>query len=86
MAFGSVLITRDTFVMCRAFVDAMAGRRLVRLVLNGEKVVAEEPLLTELNSRIRAVRQRPDGALYMLAGVAAAARRTRDVLGILGPR
>ena len=50
------------------FVGAMAGKRLVRLVLNGEKVVAEEPLLTELDSRIREVRQGPDGALYVLAG------------------
>jgi glucose/arabinose dehydrogenase len=46
----------------------MAGKRLVRLVLNGERVVAEEPLLSELDSRIREVRQGPDGALYVLAG------------------
>ncbi len=50
------------------FVGAMAGKRLVRLVLNGERVVAEEPLLAELDSRIREVRQGPDGALYVLAG------------------
>src|SRR5882672_1083039 len=50
------------------FVGAMAGKRLVRLVLDGENVVAEEGLLTELDSRIREVRQGPDGALYVLAG------------------
>jgi glucose/arabinose dehydrogenase len=38
----------------------------VRLVLNGERVVAEERLLTELNTRIRGVNEGPDGALYIL--------------------
>jgi glucose/arabinose dehydrogenase len=50
------------------FVGAMAGQHLVRLVLDGERVVAEEKLLTELKQRIREVRQGPDGALYLLAG------------------
>jgi len=31
-----------------------------------DKVVAEEPLLTELHSRIRDVRIGPDGAVYVL--------------------
>jgi glucose/arabinose dehydrogenase len=50
------------------FVGAMAGKRLVRLVLDGENVVAEEGLLTELDARIREVREGPDGALYVFAG------------------
>lgn len=50
------------------FVGAMAGQHLVRLVLDGERVVAEEKLLTELKQRIREVRQGPDGALYAIAG------------------
>jgi glucose/arabinose dehydrogenase len=50
------------------FVGAMAGQALVRLVLNGEHVVAEERLLTDLKRRIREVRQGPDGALYIFAG------------------
>ena len=50
------------------FVGAMAGQHLVRLVLDGERVVAEEKLLTELKQRIREVRQGPDGAVYALAG------------------
>jgi glucose/arabinose dehydrogenase len=49
------------------FVGAMAGRHLARLVLDGERVVAEEKLLEELDTRIREVRQGPDGALYVLA-------------------
>jgi aldose sugar dehydrogenase len=49
------------------FIGAMAGRHLVRLVLDGERVVAEERLLEDLDTRIREVRQGPDGALYLLA-------------------
>jgi glucose/arabinose dehydrogenase len=48
------------------FVGALAGRHLARLVLDGERVVAEERLLTNLGERIRDVRQGPDGALYVL--------------------
>ena len=48
------------------FVAELVGRTLVRLVLNGERVVAEERLLTELNSRIRGVNEGPDGALYVM--------------------
>jgi glucose/arabinose dehydrogenase len=48
------------------FVGAMRGRSLVRLVLNGERVIAEERLLEELDLRIREVRQGPDQALYVL--------------------
>jgi glucose/arabinose dehydrogenase len=48
------------------FVSELVGRSLVRLVLNGERVIAEERLLTELNSRIRGVNEGPDGALYVM--------------------
>lgn len=50
------------------FVGALPSQCLVRLVLNGERVVAEEKLLTELKQRVRDVRQAPDGAVYVLAG------------------
>jgi glucose/arabinose dehydrogenase len=50
------------------FVGAMAGEHLVRLVLDGDKVMAEEKLLVDLKQRIREVRQGPDGALYIFAG------------------
>jgi glucose/arabinose dehydrogenase len=50
------------------FVGALAGQHLVRLVLNGDRVVAEEKLLVDLKQRVRDVRQGPDGALYVLAG------------------
>jgi glucose/arabinose dehydrogenase len=48
------------------FVAELVGRALVRLVLNGERVIAEERLLTDLNTRIRGVNEGPDGALYVL--------------------
>ncbi len=48
------------------FVGALAGQHLTRLVLDGEAVVAEERLLTDLGERIRDVRQGPDGLLYVL--------------------
>ena len=48
------------------FVGALAGKHLVRLVLNGERVVSEEGLLMDLNTRIRDVQQGPDGFLYVM--------------------
>ncbi|HEY1305696.1 MAG TPA: PQQ-dependent sugar dehydrogenase [Vicinamibacterales bacterium] len=48
------------------FVCALAGKSLVRLVLNGNHVVAEQRLLVDLNARIRGVNEGPDGALYVL--------------------
>jgi glucose/arabinose dehydrogenase len=47
-------------------VGALRGERLVRLTLQGDKVVSEEPLLTEVRARIRDVRVGPDGAIYVL--------------------
>jgi glucose/arabinose dehydrogenase len=38
----------------------------VRLTLDGDRVVAEEHLLTDLGKRIRNVRAGPDGYLYVL--------------------
>ncbi len=48
------------------FVSALAGKCLVRLVLNGNRVVGEEHLLADLNTRIRSVNEGPDGALYVM--------------------
>ena len=47
------------------FVGALAQTHLTRLVLDGETVTGEEKLLTDLNVRIRDVRQGPDGAIYV---------------------
>ena len=48
-------------------VGALAGRAILRLELGkDDKVVNEEPLLRDLNERIRDVRVFPDGAVYVL--------------------
>lgn len=67
---GMTFYTGDLFPDWKGnlLIGAMAGRHLVRLVLDGERVVAEEQLLTELDLRIREVRQGPDGAVYLLGG------------------
>jgi glucose/arabinose dehydrogenase len=48
------------------FVAMMNGKFVSRLTLSGNKVVAEEPLLMDLNTRFRDVRVGPDGAVYIL--------------------
>jgi len=48
------------------FVGALRDRMLVRLTLEGEKVVREERLLQGVLGRIRDVRAAPDGYLYLL--------------------
>jgi glucose/arabinose dehydrogenase len=48
------------------FVGALAAQLLVRLELDGDKVVKEERLLRDLRERIRDVRQGPDGALWLV--------------------
>ena len=48
-------------------VSALAGQALFRLELDkNDKVVSEEPVLTDLNQRIRDVRVSQDGAVYVL--------------------
>jgi glucose/arabinose dehydrogenase len=48
------------------FVATLVGKALVRLVLDGARVIAEERLLTDLDARIRGVSEGPDGALYVM--------------------
>jgi glucose/arabinose dehydrogenase len=48
------------------FVGALRGQLLVRLELDGNKVVKETRLLQDLGERIRDVREGPDGWLYLL--------------------
>jgi glucose/arabinose dehydrogenase len=47
-------------------IGSLKFQYLNRIVLDGKKVVREEKLLTELNQRIRDVRQGPDGLIYVL--------------------
>lgn len=48
------------------FVGALAQEELIRLTLEGDRVVSEERLLSSRKERIREVRLGPDGYLYLL--------------------
>jgi len=67
---GMMFYTGDLFPAWQGnlFVGAMVGQALVRLDIKGERVVAEERLLTDRKARVREVRQGPDGAIYLLSG------------------
>jgi glucose/arabinose dehydrogenase len=48
------------------FVGSLSKKALVRLVVQNDRVVGEEHLLTDRGDRIRDVVEGPDGALYLL--------------------
>jgi glucose/arabinose dehydrogenase len=64
---GMAFYTDDLFASWKGslLVGALAGRMLVRLSLDGEKVTGEERLLEGLRERIRDVRMGPDGAIFL---------------------
>jgi glucose/arabinose dehydrogenase len=62
------------------FVGGLRSRSLERLAMAKDKVVAEEPLLMELQARIRDVRVGPDGAVYVLTDSGAASMSPRTPL------
>ena len=71
IAFGVLLLLlgRDDqagMVRWIALVGALAGQMLVRLTLDGEKVIKEERMLQGRVGRIRDVRMGPDGFVYLL--------------------
>jgi glucose/arabinose dehydrogenase len=70
---GMTFYTGDAFPAWKGslFVGGLGGTALVRLVVEGEKVVGEERLLQENKERIRDVVQGPDGSLYLLTDVQA---------------
>ena len=47
-------------------VGALGGMKLVRLQMDGDRVVGEEWLLTDRRARIRDVQQGPQGEIYVL--------------------
>ncbi len=65
---GMTFYTGDKFTRWRGnlFVGALKDQMLVRLSLDGERVVSEERLLKNKLGRIRDVSQGPDGFLYLL--------------------
>jgi aldose sugar dehydrogenase len=66
---GMLFYTGDRFPEWKGnlFVGALERQALVRLVLKGDRVVAEERLLVDRNMRVRDIRQGPDGAIYLLS-------------------
>jgi glucose/arabinose dehydrogenase len=65
---GAQFYTGSAFPAWRGslFVGGLREMRLVRLVIQGDRVTGEEHLLTDRRKRIRDVRQGPDGALYVI--------------------
>jgi glucose/arabinose dehydrogenase len=65
---GMAFYTGDKFPHWRGdlFVGALRDQLLVRLKLDGEKIVREERMLRDVLGRIRDVRTGPDGFLYLL--------------------
>jgi glucose/arabinose dehydrogenase len=65
---GAQWYTGDAFPGWRGslFIGALKERRLVRLVLEDNRVTGEEHLLKDRRQRIRDVRQGPDGLLYIV--------------------
>jgi len=78
---GMAFYTGDRFPRWRGdlFVGALRDEMLVRLRLDGEKVVQEERMLKGALGRIRDVRNGPDGFLYLLTD------ESRGVLARLEP-
>jgi glucose/arabinose dehydrogenase len=64
---GMMIYTGDKFPQWRGhmFVGGMTGQQLVRLTMNGQRVVSQETLVPQMG-RVRDVRQSPDGFIYLV--------------------
>lgn len=65
---GAQWYTGNAFPAWRGnlFVGSLKEKRLVRLVIAGDRVTGEEHLLDDRGQRVRDVRQGPDGFLYLV--------------------
>lgn len=65
---GAEWYTGDAFPAWRGslFIGGLVTEGLVRLTMEGGRVTGEEHLLTDRGTRVRDVRQGPDGALYVV--------------------
>ena len=65
---GLAFLTSDRYPGWKGnlFMGTLRGQALIRLTLDGRKVVGEERLLETLAVRVRDVRQGPDGWLYIV--------------------
>ena len=69
---GMAFYDGDKFPQWRgdAFAGALAERHLRYMDVDGEDIIAQYELLTDMNARIRDVRSGPDGYLYVLTDAA----------------
>ena len=68
---GLAMVQQDSFPgwqgnLLVGSVSPAQGRFLIRLVMDGERVVAEEHLLVGLDRRVRDLVETPDGSIYVL--------------------
>ncbi len=65
---GMMFYTGDSFEHWQGdlFVSALAGSKIERLEVDGDRVISVEPLLEDLGQRFRDVRTGLDGAIYTL--------------------
>ena len=65
---GMSFLTSDRYPGWKGdlFIGALRGRTLLRLQIDGRRVIRQERLLQDFDERIRDVRQGPDGWLYLL--------------------
>lgn len=65
---GMLFYTGDRFPEWKGnlFIGGLEAQALVRLLLNGDHIVAEERLLGDRHMRVRDIRQGPDGFIYLL--------------------
>jgi aldose sugar dehydrogenase len=70
---GLAFYTADKFPEWKGslLMGALAGKSVWRMTLSGNTITARERLFTQLNERIRAVKQGPDGWIYLLTDNAA---------------
>lgn len=64
---GMVFYQGDLFPAWKdsLFIGALRDKHVVRLTLDGDRVVGEERVATDVNERIREVEVGPDGAIYL---------------------
>lgn len=65
---GMTFITQDLFPDWKGnlLIGSLAHKRLISLKLDGQKVIEETHLLGDKSHRIRAVKEGPDGVIYVL--------------------
>ncbi|WLD57139.1 PQQ-dependent sugar dehydrogenase [Salinispirillum sp. LH 10-3-1] len=65
---GMAFYTGDVFPQWEGdlFVGALAGQKIQRVRFNGTDLISQEDMLTGFNTRIRDIRNGPDGTLWLL--------------------